>query len=491
LFHRNPHESYFPYLMAVIADFSNEKASEIEKWTWAALQITPDFLEARKLWKKARTLQSKSFFSDLPLEKKQEIYRKYRNNKTDSFIQNFLIENRKRESDSTIGNMMRAYKQSYIISQESTQSNVQTANKISVYEIELIVNEAELHSWYLEFASLSEVKSKVSIRDCLLCAYCNENQPAPYWPEGGSYVPFYGQNAEKAMDEPGAYHLPILCPYCEKTWYIVWDESPPDPVGFQYIRHIERVISQSHSHRRFFSDFISDNVLGKVVRFVDHNIENAITGEDINPEKSFVFENVFHLVSYFPIGSLDQIQSVFPNGYMEHIDLLLRDHTPENILNVKHFCHWIFCLAPDNDHSIAQMTFLPVFSAPLLPMLPTELMTEQEFNRYIEMMAGYIPEYIEVSLTLNLQEIQVLKQQIKQLMVGFGTDPSDHSVGNTSVGIDAGDLLHRSNGTLVTLSGHETDNHTFTFKLTRNPTAGKRAKILMFLTKMGLDTYVK
>lgn len=60
----------------------------------------------------------------------------------------------------------------------------------------------------------------------LHCAYCNKLNVAPQWPTHGDMVYFYAQTQEKTKERPGAHRIKVLCPFCNKEWFIVWDQSP-------------------------------------------------------------------------------------------------------------------------------------------------------------------------------------------------------------------------------------------------------------------------
>lgn len=54
----------------------------------------------------------------------------------------------------------------------------------------------------------------------LKCQHCGKSQEAKEWPLSGDSVPFYYQK------DPGKYSLKLICPHCDKTWYVVWDNNP-------------------------------------------------------------------------------------------------------------------------------------------------------------------------------------------------------------------------------------------------------------------------
>lgn len=54
----------------------------------------------------------------------------------------------------------------------------------------------------------------------LKCLYCGTPNPCGEWPVAGDLVPFYYQ------PQTGGHNLPITCPDCGKTWYVVWDADP-------------------------------------------------------------------------------------------------------------------------------------------------------------------------------------------------------------------------------------------------------------------------
>jgi hypothetical protein len=60
----------------------------------------------------------------------------------------------------------------------------------------------------------------------LLCPHCSKNNTATTWPRLGDAVPFFYQTKEETIDTPGAYNVRIHCSYCEKDWFVVWDDDP-------------------------------------------------------------------------------------------------------------------------------------------------------------------------------------------------------------------------------------------------------------------------
>lgn len=54
----------------------------------------------------------------------------------------------------------------------------------------------------------------------LRCEHCGETHGASKWPLNGDQTPFYYQA------EPGTYQVSVLCPRCNKEWYVVWDQDP-------------------------------------------------------------------------------------------------------------------------------------------------------------------------------------------------------------------------------------------------------------------------
>jgi hypothetical protein len=60
----------------------------------------------------------------------------------------------------------------------------------------------------------------------LRCAYCAKLNVALEWPPQGDDVPFYFQTMERTEKVPGAYRIKVHCSFCNKNWFVVWDEDP-------------------------------------------------------------------------------------------------------------------------------------------------------------------------------------------------------------------------------------------------------------------------
>jgi hypothetical protein len=54
----------------------------------------------------------------------------------------------------------------------------------------------------------------------LECQYCHKPNKATEWPIHGDMVAFYYQT------KPGKYQIKVLCPECNKEWFVAWDENP-------------------------------------------------------------------------------------------------------------------------------------------------------------------------------------------------------------------------------------------------------------------------
>ena len=61
----------------------------------------------------------------------------------------------------------------------------------------------------------------------LHCRHCNKPNTSDRWPLHGDRVGFVFK------EEPGQYSLEVLCPHCQKYWYVVWDRDPGpiEPLG--------------------------------------------------------------------------------------------------------------------------------------------------------------------------------------------------------------------------------------------------------------------
>lgn len=60
----------------------------------------------------------------------------------------------------------------------------------------------------------------------LSCAYCGQLNVASRWPPHGDIVTLYFQTQEDTEETLDAYKIKVHCPFCDKDWFVVWDEDP-------------------------------------------------------------------------------------------------------------------------------------------------------------------------------------------------------------------------------------------------------------------------
>ena len=60
----------------------------------------------------------------------------------------------------------------------------------------------------------------------LSCPYCNKLNVAPEWPRHGDMAGFYFQTREDTEKNPGVFKVEVICSFCSKEWFVVWDQDP-------------------------------------------------------------------------------------------------------------------------------------------------------------------------------------------------------------------------------------------------------------------------
>jgi tetratricopeptide (TPR) repeat protein len=233
-----PTDDYFlPKLVSALAQ-SNRDPKQIEKWSRRALDLHPEMAEIRKTWKKARKSQSKNFFSDRPENEKRAIYLLYAETKNNAFFE--ALEGMDILS-TNVPNLAEHAKRISECSQVGAQAGSQAVRKkyhLTAFELELINQEGETENWSVGRAAVRKGGgSVVQMRDNLSCVHCHQSFPAPYWPPAGNGTAFYYESAERVKEAPGKFRLPVKCPHCGTTWYVVWDEIPGDPIGQHFLHH--------------------------------------------------------------------------------------------------------------------------------------------------------------------------------------------------------------------------------------------------------------
>lgn len=349
-----------------------------EKTVEELLKVTPQSERSRKLWKKVRKAQGKPLTLDMPEEQRKEIYASYMSTedselllKSDTFDDINTAE--------TPVEMVQVIDKNSQRSRANAEKKVLAEYKITPFELQLILKEGKRKSWsftsFLQLGADNPMPQQEAFRDSLQCHNCGKRNIALFWPEGGDMTAFYYQSEETTREQQGEFRLPIACPYCNQTWYVVWDSSP-DPLAAQFIRHLERMCEAHASNDlavKAFRDMIDDGILGEHIKFIKKELKNA--GKPIqNFEHTVTFDSYFSTLTVVPATNPLEIRKLLGGSYFGYMERILAAAD----IDQRNTVHWIFAI--DDVNVGVHMTFLPRKSqVSLLPnILPVDLLTQQE-----------------------------------------------------------------------------------------------------------------
>jgi len=349
-----------------------------EKTVEELLKVTPSSERGRKLWKKVRKEQGKLLTVDMPEDRRKEIYAGYMSTVDSEFLlnSNILEDTNKAENLRDMGQALgKNSEKSRVIAEKNTLATY----KISPFELQLILKEGRRNTW--PFQSITQLggdkpaPQKEQFRDTLQCTNCGKRNIASFWPEGGDTTGFYFQSEERTREKQGEFRLPMACPHCNQTWYVVWDSSP-DPLAGQFIRHLERMCEAHASNDlavKAFRDMIDDRIIGEHVEFIKKELRNAGPPTQ-NFEHSVTVDSYFSNLTIVPAADPQNIRSHLGGSYFGYMERIL----PGADMDQRHTVHWIF--AVDDVNVGVHMTFLPIKSqVSVLPnILPVDLLTPQE-----------------------------------------------------------------------------------------------------------------
>jgi len=349
-----------------------------EKTVEELLKFLPHSDRGRKLWKKVRKGLGKPLTGDMPEEQRKKIYGNYMSIQDNEFLLKSDILDDIKKAD-TPGDMMQTFKKTSERSKENAEKKVLSSYNITPFELQLILKEGKRKAWpvssFLNLSRHRQQPPREQFRDTLRCNHCGKRNVAPFWPEGGDMTAFYFQSEEKTQEQPGEFRLPIECPFCNQTWYVVWDTSP-DPLAGQFIRHIERMCEVHASNKqavKAFRGMIDDGILGEHVKFIKKELKNMEIPRQ-NAEHSVSVDDYFSTLTVVPASDPLKIRNFLGGSYFEYMENILASAD----MNLRNTVHWIFAI--DDVNVGVHMLFLPIKSElSLLPsIVPVDLLTQQE-----------------------------------------------------------------------------------------------------------------
>lgn len=349
-----------------------------EKTIEALLKFQPNSERGRKLWKKVRKERGKPLAVDMPQEQRKKIYASYMSTQDSEFLLNSNILDDINKAE-TPGDMAQAIGKTSDSSRAKAEKVVLDAYNITPFELQLILKEGKRQSW--PFDSISQLGAdrpapqREQFRDSLQCTNCGKRNFASFWPESGDVTAFYFQSEESIQEQPGGFRLPIACPHCNRTWYVVWD-SAPDPLAGQFIRHLERMCEAHASNDlavKTFREMIDDKILGEHVKFIKKELKKA-GGPVQTFEHTVTVDSYFSNLTIVPSSDPTEVRNLLGGSYFEYMERIL----PAADMELRHTVHWI--LAIDDVTAGVHMTFLPrKREVALLPnILPVDILTQQE-----------------------------------------------------------------------------------------------------------------
>lgn len=362
---------------------------QIEALAVQVLAISPHNDAARLAWKQSRKAQGKSLSLDLPENEKRAIYRDLK--LTESRLESFNIQRYQGKLQTTRNLKETMQLTSALLSeaQEAARTSIRDKYRLSAFQLELLRSEAELLMWDAHDASASDQPAAKAepYRSRLLCPHCSTRSVAAYWPPDGDRYALCWQTAQETLGGPGEYRLPVLCGGCGKKWYVVWDDSPPDPIGGLFLQHLDRMIDR---YPALVNRLTSDDILGgAVITFAEIIRERQDTGSwnAGSISRGFQVDNLFNLVTLLPAADAAQARRFLPRGYMAYLDECVERLAPNNIFREVSLIHWIYIFLPAAETCIAH---LAVFAPPSsltnnrrVGLFPMELLTEQEARQFI------------------------------------------------------------------------------------------------------------
>jgi hypothetical protein len=483
-----PTDDYFlPKLVPALVQL-NADPDQIEKWSRQALDLNLEMAENRRTWKKARKMQGKNFYSDRLENEKQAIYLLYAETKN---IASFKVME-ERDVLSTfkkvtkIDNYAKIINECYQVGAQVAFQTVTEKYQVSPFELELIKQEGETESWSIGSAALStKGGSHVQMRDSINCEHCSGVFAAPYWPAAGNTTGFYYESAERVKEAPGKYRLPVKCPHCSTTWYVVWDETPGDPIGQHFLHHFERMIEHSPELKDVIHRLVTDEVFGRTLKFFKECVKEAAKGKQEFKTISFTYEDDYHLVTYSPYGSLQKTRSLFAN-YTQYLIRGIGKDAPEGIVEKSDYFHWIYCLSPEEEISNVQFAMVPSFidHAQLPVVLPSEFIDDATFNQLVDWLAQYVPEKIGMTIQFDQKDLEGFIRELNKIFAGLGFQPSSFGLW-PKLGMSAGvSPLDRA----LIISGEPAVGGKYSFEISRDSRGDARVKSLMAFLKIVLTT---
>ena len=360
---------------------ANKNPKKTEELAWQVLLLDPKSEIGRIIWKQARKEQKKSFFSDLDEQIKMEIWLNYCRKRTFSLL----------EKSNSLGkvsyypfwvNFDKAYWS------EITSHMLQKKYGVEAFELSLIIQEGKTKEWDTGLDIFGKPSiNRIEFRDDVYCQYCNIRQSAPYWPINGNMTSYFYKKSEESDDEEWVYKLPIYCPHCNKTWYVVWEEDPGDPLGKHIIQHLESASGQFPENRHILMELITDEILGVVVARLNKLIANLPDQCDLDIyTEHFLARNNFNIVTLCTETNWERARNLFTDGYPRHISNYVRQFAPENILSEIRLVHWVYAFSASHDISYAHLELHPsskeLDSSSII--LPRQLFTDDEWMRLVE-----------------------------------------------------------------------------------------------------------
>ncbi|MBI5478482.1 MAG: hypothetical protein HY906_06475 [Deltaproteobacteria bacterium] len=199
--------------------------AEAQTLAETVLRADPTDADALKAWKRARKAQGGELTIDRPEDERRRIYAGARGADEDA-----LHHPTPGEHDAAGGaEGERAPPPPVAAAAEGAGARwARVQQGLAGWELVLVLKEGDARDWPIDSLRrrLQQQPAAALPRDALECGWCGQRLRAVVWPARGDAVPFRLQSPAETRVGPGAYRLPLNCPSCRRSTFVVWEREP-------------------------------------------------------------------------------------------------------------------------------------------------------------------------------------------------------------------------------------------------------------------------
>jgi hypothetical protein len=220
-----------------------------------------------------------------------------------------------------------------------------------------------------------------------------------------------------------------------------------------------------------------------VLKFIKECVKEAYKAKRELKTISFTQEDIYHLVTYSPYGSLQETHPLFGN-YTQYLIRSIGKDAPEKIVEKSDYIHWIYCFSPDEEICNVQFAVVPSLTdrADLPVVLPSEFIDDAAFNQLVDWLAQHVPEKIRITISLHSQNLESFVNELNSLFGSFGFFPRSFALW-PRFGISAG--ASPLDPALV-ISGEPATDGKYSIEISRDSRADVEIRALMTFLKIML-----